>query len=278
MGQVPGERGATRREATWGTLAVVAYLAAAVWVGRDVPFLPLLYDGLTPLSPYRWVHPPPGLVSDARRPEPGALTVPWTSAGSPPATVTTWDGQCTVILKAASIAPHDHPTAVRVEITPLDPENFAPPPPGLRFDSNAYRVDIRYEPSGLPVVLEAPATVLLRAATGATQMVQWSGSRWVSLPALGYPLAVVVVETRRLGTFALVVPHVRAAPRPGTGEWGAVLPAALAAALVGGLYWVGRSRSRRRRPGGPPPTANNGAHRAGTRGGTGGVTSPGAEQ
>jgi hypothetical protein len=238
--------GILRARLLWGLGVAGLYLLAAALAHREMPFVRILYDGLAPLPPYRWVHAPPGLQSDPRPPEPGAATVPWTPSGSPAVTVTTGDGQCTVILKAAAVAPRGRPAAVRVEIAPLDAGRVAPPPPGFRFDSNAYRIDVRYEPSGSPVLLRSPATVLLRAATGATQMVRWSGSRWTAeVRSIGYPLSVVLVDTRDLGTFALIVPHTSRAARARPWEQAALPLAVLALALLGALCLY---RTRRRAP------------------------------
>jgi hypothetical protein len=66
----PRKAAARRRERVrwfgWGALAAAAYLGAAIGVGR-LPG-PLLYDGLIPLPPYRWVHPPATAARDNQPP------------------------------------------------------------------------------------------------------------------------------------------------------------------------------------------------------------------
>ncbi len=204
-----GHRGpAAGSPVPWGVGAAVLYVitAAVAMHGSPGPAR-VLYDGLTPLLPYRWSHPPLELARDNQPPAGGQTTLPLT-AGSPPGSETTDDGQASVIFDANTVAPARGDSAIQVSIVPLDPAAVAPAPPGTRFDGNAYRIDAWYIPSRTPVRLRAPAAVVLRFATGATRLVRATGTGWTVLPTLTYPgnLQLVVAKSEVLGTFAPVAP------------------------------------------------------------------------
>lgn len=192
----------------WGIAAVAIYAITIVISGASsVGPMRILYDGLAPLPPYRWLHPPPELARDNQAPEPGQATLPLT-AGSPPGSVTTGDGQASVIFDENTVAPARGESTVQVNIIPVDPAAVAAPPAGTRFDGNAYTIDARYITSGQRVRLRAPATIVLRYATGAIQMVRATGSGWTGLQTLNYPgsLQLVVAKSEMFGTFAPVAP------------------------------------------------------------------------
>lgn len=199
---------AERRLNAWGVAVAALYVIAAVTSLRSTGSpARVLYDGLAPLTPYRWVHPPPVLARDNQPPEPGTGDVPFGPEGLSPLSVTTGDGQTAVIFNEKTVAPREGEAAVRVTITPLDPATVAPPPAGLRFDSNVYRIDSSYMPSGAPVRLHAPATVVLRYATGANEVVRFSGTGWTPLTSKRYDAAqLVTADTRELGIFATTAP------------------------------------------------------------------------
>jgi hypothetical protein len=193
----------------WGVGVAALYVITAVISGPwSVGPVRILYDGLAPLPPYRWVHPPPELARDNQAPEPGDATLPLT-AGSAPGSVTTGDGQASVIFEENTVAPATGESAVRVSIAPMDPAAVAAAPKGTRFDGNAYTIDVRYLSSGQRVRLRAPATIVLRYATGATQMVRATGTGWSALQTLNYPgsLQLVVAKTQMFGIFTSVAPE-----------------------------------------------------------------------
>lgn len=192
----------------WGGGGVALYVVTA---GMSVLWglgpIRILYDGLAPLLPYRWSHPPLELARDNQPPERGEGTLPLT-AGSPPGSMTTGDGQASVIFEENVVLPAGTESAVRVSIDPLDPATVAAAPPGTRFDSNAYRINARYAASRTPLMMRAPATVVLRYATGATHMVRADGPGWTALRTLTYPgsLQLVVAKSETFGIFAAVAP------------------------------------------------------------------------
>ncbi|HEX2711557.1 MAG TPA: hypothetical protein VHM88_04945, partial [Candidatus Acidoferrales bacterium] len=182
-----GTKRAERRPTAWGAAAAILYLIIAVassrWAGLPAR---ILYDGFAPLTPYRWVHPQPELARDNQPPEPGTGDVPFGPEGLSPLSVTTGDGQAAAIFSEKTVAPRAGQTALRITLVPLDPAAVAAAPTGLRFDSNAYRIDASYVPSGGPVTLRARATVVLRYATVAAGIVHLSGTAWTALETKRY--------------------------------------------------------------------------------------------
>lgn len=202
-----GRRVAGTRIFVWGGAVALYVVTASMSVLWGLGSIRVLYDGLAPLLPYRWSHPPLELARDNQPPERGEGTLPLTT-GSPPGPMTTGDGQASVIFDENTVLPPGTESALRVSIDPLDPETVAPAPPGTRFDSNAYRIDARYAASLKPVMMRAPATIVLRYATGATRMMQADGPGWTVLPTLTYPgsLQLVVAKSESFGIFAAVAP------------------------------------------------------------------------
>ncbi len=168
----------------WGALASAVYLGAVLAAG-PLPG-PLLYDGLVPLPPYRWVHPPAGVARDNQPPTPVEQTLTIGPQGSPASEVATDDDQGLVTFPAGVIAPRSGESSVKVKITPLDPVTVAPAPRGQPYDGNAYRFEATYASSGAPVALTAPVTIVLRYAVHATRMLRHQGSGWVTLPVTRY--------------------------------------------------------------------------------------------
>src|SRR5690348_12263625 len=129
-------------------IAVIAAYLAAVAVMPPAPHARVLYDGLVPQPPYRWVRPPSGRQSDNEKPQPYATVLPLGAGGSVPAEFATDDLQATITFPADVVEPRAGETKARVTLTPLDPETLGPPPSGRRFDGNAYRIEAVYEASG----------------------------------------------------------------------------------------------------------------------------------
>jgi hypothetical protein len=173
------ERGFGTRCAAWGVTAALVYIGtvAAAWPGP----VRLLYDGLAPLPPYRWVHPP-DRAGDNQLPQPGTGRITFGSSGSRPAEVTTDDDQALVTFPGAVIAPRVGESSIKVTITPLDPATIAAVPDGQRFDGNAYRIEAIYVASAAPVVLTGPVTVVLRYPVHATLILRFTDPKWKGLP------------------------------------------------------------------------------------------------
>ena len=118
----------------------------------------------------------------------------------------TGDGQCVVVFPDGSIAPREGESQANVKITPLDPGNGAPPPLGMRFDGNSYRVEAVYSISKAAVVLSKPATIVMRYPVHATDLLRYSGG-WVSLKAQVVQATLqVFATTDRLGVFVAAAP------------------------------------------------------------------------
>lgn len=236
---------AAGRTCAWGIAAAALYVITAVtssqWSGSPAR---VLYDGLAPLAPYRWVRPPLELTRDNQPPEPGTGEVPFGPEGLSPLSVTTGDGQATVIFGEKTVAAQAGASAVMVRLIPLDPATVAAVPSGLRFDSNAYRIDVSYASTGKPATLRAPATVVLRYATGANGIMRFSGPAWAPLQIRRYDLPqLATAETQTLGIFVTTAPATL--PYTQTIHWRLyVVPLALIAALV--IYATLRLRPRRR--------------------------------
>lgn len=187
--------------------AAAAYLAAALgtW-GADLP-VRLLFDGVAPLPPYRWVHPPAGLARDNQLPEGGAGSIAFTSAGSQPFAVPTGDDQAAIVFPAGAIAPRPGETTVRVTLKPLDPAAGAPLPAGLAFDGNAYRIEAVYGVSRAPAVFLKKVTVVLRFPASGTEILRAAAPGWTDMRATTIPPAMQnVADTDTLGIFVAAGP------------------------------------------------------------------------
>jgi len=184
----------------WGAAAAVLYLAVSGMLGTHSPRL--LYDGLVPLPPYRWVHLPGGGSSS---PPPGATgTVPFSGGASSAAEVSTDDLQATITFPQGAVASRPGEASVKVAITPLDAATVAPAPNGRHFDSNGYRFDVVYATSGTSAELAKPVDIALTYATHATVILRAQGQEkmWTVLRGPAFPASQqIVVHTDRLGTF-----------------------------------------------------------------------------
>jgi hypothetical protein len=188
-----------------GVAVAVLYLAVAALVPQP-PHGRVLFDGLTPQPPYRWVRPPAGRAGDNEPPRPYATVLPLTPAGSVPAEFATDDLQATLTLPASVVAPRAGETKARVTLTPLDPAALAPPPDGRHFDGNAYRLEAVYDSSGAPVHLTGPITVVLRYAVHAATILRLDRAddkpAWVKVPTTVFTGSQEdLAHSDRLGTF-----------------------------------------------------------------------------
>lgn len=219
--------------------------AAAFYLGSMAIAWPLparlLYDGLVPLPPYRWVHPP---ASRARDNKP-ALSGTGNVAIGPPskaAEVSTDDDQALVTFAEGAISARPGESSVKVAIVPLDPVTVAPAPAARRFDGNAYRIEATYTASGAPAILALPVTVVLRYPVHATLFLRSDGPSWeLLLPQVFTGSQQILANTNRLGVFAAATLY--NARRAGPGVGGPEF-AACGAALVG-LLVAGAARRAR---------------------------------
>jgi hypothetical protein len=184
-----------------GLILATAYLVVGgvSFRGGLLPRAPVL-DGLQPPAPYQWVKPPPDRVKDNRPPGGATGTIPLTSLGSA-GSHTTPDGQAQILFDSNSVPVPPRQTSVSVTITPLDPDKVGPTPPGgYHDDSNAYKFDAAYEPSGQPLTTMT-VTVVMSFATTADHIFRWNGSGWDALPTTPAGQNQLFAPTDRLGIF-----------------------------------------------------------------------------
>lgn len=237
-----GRSPAQRLGIAWGLAATICYLAAGALVWPANP-IRLLYEGEAPPPPYRWVRPPANLPEPNQPPAPGVGEIPLTPTGSQSASILTDDGQAALILRFGAIAPLVGASKVRVRITPLDPRSVAPPPAGLVFDGNAYRMEATYDTGG-PATLAKLVTPVLRYPRHATALLRFSEAGWIDLHGRVVPGSLQLFgPADTLGVFVAAAP-------PGTPPipWATYAPAAAAAGLVSAVVAavLARRRSRRR--------------------------------
>ncbi len=221
----------------WGVAAALAYFLAGALVWPGIP-VRILYEGTAPPVPYRWVHPPANLASGNQVPQGGVGVIGLSPDGSASASILTDDAQAGVIFPRAAIIPRPRVTSVRVRLTPLDPASIAPPPPGLRFDGNAYRMEATYA-SGEAIALRRPVTPVLRYPVHATALLRSTGAAWAPLVAKRVEAALqIFAASGALGVFVAAGP----APAPSK-PWGAYA-AVTAGILAAAAAWLFARRSR----------------------------------
>lgn len=188
-----------------GSAGLVAAACASVALGL-VPGIPL-FDGLAPPPLYRWVNPPAPLRGENVAPAPVTATFPLSAAGSPDETVLTPDGQAQLLMPAGAIPPAAGQGDVSIAISPLDPAQVPATPPGFAIQGNAYRIDVRYEPSGATATAVMPVQVQLAYPVDGTQVILDAGSGWQVLPdrVLEAAYLEVAASTTTFGTFAVAL-------------------------------------------------------------------------
>ena len=197
---------APRCRLLWGGLAATFYVAAAL-VSGWLPSVRLLYDGLTPLPPYQWVHPPESQARDNKPPPGQSATLELRPQGSLAAEVSTDDLQAIITFPAGSVGPQPGESSVTVTITPLDANTIAAAPSGRNFDGNAYRFGAVYTVSGKPAALTQPVTVVLRYAVHARTVLRFEGDSWTALKSTVFTGSQqLVANSERLGIFASAAP------------------------------------------------------------------------
>jgi hypothetical protein len=235
-----------RRRALWGLAALGAYLAVAIF-SPGSPSRPL-FDVSGPPPAYRWANPPSPYAAGNVKPEGTTHDLILGSSGSDAASIATGDGQAAIVLKEGSFAPLQGEKAVVIKIDPLDPVTIAPPPGGLRYDGNAYRILAAYKKSGVEAKLMQPATAVLSFPIVATHLFRRDANVWTDLKANPVSVSLqIFATTTQLGTFVAVGPPLADNP-PKKGKFPAALVISLGAAgaaVFAGL--IGRTRARRKR-------------------------------
>jgi hypothetical protein len=178
-------RGARRPLAVGLGLAGVYVLAAvATLVLSDRPFRPL-FDGLAPPLPYRWVNPPREVARDNQKPAAARREAPLGPEGSPFVNVTPDDGQAILLLEDKAVPPHPPDTAVAAAVSPHDALTLGPLPDDMSPQSNAYRVEVTYRPSGGPVTaFQGTTSSIALVGAGASDALLYSpdGQAWAARP------------------------------------------------------------------------------------------------
>jgi hypothetical protein len=139
-------------------------------------------NGPTGSIPYRWVDPPAFVRGELNRPPlPGTGEVTLGPRGSGGASVTTGDGQATLVIPDGAFEPAGDPTTLKIDLVPLDPGALAPPPRGLGFEGNAYRISVSGgADQGIPE-LRQPATIILTYARGGGTILALEASSWAAV-------------------------------------------------------------------------------------------------
>ncbi len=190
-------------------IALVGLYAAAVAVtglATGHPVHPLL-DGVGSTTPYRWVRPPWYVGSANVKPEPSHTDITFENGTSPLIGVTSQDAQLVLNLPEGALPPRPGETAVRADITPLDPKKLGKTPAKLRPDGNAYRLQMTYRPSKQPLTTTtAPGNIVLIVPAAAdTIFYSRDGNEWDMVPTqmLGdrrSPLGVASLARLTVGT------------------------------------------------------------------------------
>lgn len=219
----------SRRWLALGIAAAAAYLLAALIVAGD-PAGRILFDGLVPLDPYRWVRPLPILPWGGPPALSGGGSLPLAAGGSGAGSIATGDGQAVAVFPQNAVAPREGESSIQVKITPLHPRRLPPVPANARIDGNAYLIEARYAASGQPVMLRRAVTVLLTYPVHAEQLLSWSGTEWTRIPTTAFPTSQKVYgESSTLGFFVAAAPPGRAA---GAIPWWPYLAAAAGLAII----------------------------------------------
>ncbi len=233
----------------WGVAVAVLYLLSGLAVVEHLP-VRLLYDGLAPLAPYRWVRPPASHFGRNEAPLSGTGTIQISATGSEAVSLATDDGQAALIVFKDAVDPRRGEAVAEVAFTPLDPDSVAPPLPGRRFDGNAYRIEGAYRTSHAAVVLRKSATVVLRYPSEATELWRYDGTQWtVVRKEAGVVDASLQIyaSTDQLGIFVAAAPP--GGSRPALGGWAYGLAALGLVGVVVGILLSRRPRPRRARKG-----------------------------
>jgi len=167
-----------------GLAALYLSVALGTMVLSDRPFRPL-FDGLAPALPYRWVNPPREVARDNRQPTAASREALLGPDGSAFVNVTPEDGQAIVLLEDKAVPPHPPDTAVALTVTPFDALTLGPLPEDMSAQSNAYRVEVVYRPSGVTVGdLRVTRSSIALVGAGASDALLYSrdGRSWDQRP------------------------------------------------------------------------------------------------
>lgn len=178
------------RRAAWGLILAATLLLGAIW--RLQPTAPPLYDGICIADPYRALdHSPP--------PSSASTTYPGSPFPTAEVSTTETPSQAQILMMSGTFS---SPSSVTVSVNPVAPRS--PPPPGLRFDGNTYRITA--VAGGQTLQPQSSVTVVLRGAgdTASLTMYADTGGGWQQLRTFnlgcGYTFEAV---SPKVGYFAL---------------------------------------------------------------------------
>lgn len=251
-----------------GVYVVVAAATASWAPGRLRP----LFDGFgSHPGQYNWVNPPREFAAGNQPPQDAELVIDFDATGSKQSSAGPGDGQIAASLPPGALAGHQPDTEAALRLTPLDPSTLGPLPAGLRPESNAYRVDIAYQPSGTKVVaLDTPGSIgLIAAAPTDTLLYSLDGKAWDTVDGGQALTTGSNGVTGALAATGYYLAAARGAPRSlsgGAGSGGGGGKVVLLAAVgVGTLLAAGLLVGRRRPPtparGRPAPGRPRGSRR-----------------
>ena len=235
-----------RKRIAIGVVVVATYAVMALVVSG--PAVRPLFDSLGPAAPYRWITPPTAFAATNQRPDSHTQTLPLGKGGSSAATISTGDGQASVIFRDGAFAPKSGETAVVIKIVPSDPIPIGPAPAGFRYDGNAYTFTATYKKSGADATPTSAATIVLEFPLVATKLYRRDGAVWTDTKATPVATSLQIFSTSlRLGTFVAAGPPLNGKiPKKSNFPTALVISVAAAfAAVVAGL--VARLRARNRR-------------------------------
>jgi hypothetical protein len=131
------------------------------------------------------VNPPQEAARDNQQPAAASGEVPLGPDGSAFANITPEDTQVVVVLQDKAVPPHPPDTAVVVTVTPVDALTLGPLPAKMTPQSNAYRVEVAYRPSGTAVAEFRGTTssiALVGAAATDALLFSGDGKSWAARP------------------------------------------------------------------------------------------------
>jgi hypothetical protein len=130
-------------------------------------------DGSLPPLPYRYLHPPPALAKNNKRPLDGVGSFPTRNGVSPQLKLFTRDGLTGVVARPGSLRVA---TGKRIRIT-IRPVNAPSGLPGIYVvDGNAYTVMLQAEPDNGPVTTVRPFNLVFRWPHIPTAIYMYRGS------------------------------------------------------------------------------------------------------
>jgi hypothetical protein len=190
-------------------LPLAAWLLAGLTTG---------VDGTLPTAPYRYLQPPPTLNRKNVPPTSAERVLPPEYTQSVNWNAFTPDDQAGIVVRRSAIAIAPGAVGIVVRITPVAAPSGLPP--GVVPDGNAYRIEVKEEPSERTAGLRQPVLVSLRWPHTPLGMYLYHSGRWSRVcDTAGATLTASAIScpTRTLGIVAAVMSPAIAGSPPATG-------------------------------------------------------------